>query len=60
MKKFSIVMTSVGLGSKTTEPSKNSMFDNKEDAKAKAKRLNALLTVGEKKYYKCRFKVVEI
>lgn len=61
-RKFSIVMSSVGLSSqgKSTGSSADNVFENKEDAKGKAKRLNKLLSVGEKKFYKCKYKVVEV
>ena len=36
------------------------IFDNKEDAIAKAKQLNKGLTPGEKKYYRMKFVVAEV
>jgi hypothetical protein len=36
------------------------VFSDKEEAKAKAKRMNKLLSPGEKKYYKMRYIVREV
>jgi hypothetical protein len=57
--RFGVIHTGGSIGEKPHIPL-HETFADKADAKAKAKRMNALLSAGEKKYYNIRYKVIEV
>jgi hypothetical protein len=59
-KKYSIIMTTNGHYDKTQRADTDNTFTDKDEARAKAKRLNKLLSKGEKEYYKLKYKVFAV
>jgi hypothetical protein len=57
--RFGVIHTGGSIGENPHIPLRDTFADKKE-AKAKAMRMNALLSAGEKKYYKIRYKVIEV
>jgi hypothetical protein len=54
---FGVFSSSGSIGSKKDETKPIALFDNEYDAKEKAKRLNSILSPGEKTYYKIKYYV---
>lgn len=55
--KFGVFRKGGSIGNKNNEENPVAEFDNEDDAKQKAKRLNALLSPGEKTYYGIKYYV---
>jgi hypothetical protein len=55
--KYGVIRTGGSIGDKEAKPIP---CDSREEAKLKAKRMNAQLSKGDKEYYKMRYKVVKM
>lgn len=60
-KKYTIALTTNGhRDEQTTRATTDNTYTERDEAKAKAKRLNKLLSIGEKKHYKLKYKVFTV
>lgn len=58
MENYKVILTGGSIG--TIHTSVGAEFDNKQDASDYAKRMNKILTKGEKSYYKMKYKIVKV
>lgn len=58
MEKYQVILTGRQIGQGQIQTGE--IFNTREEAMAKRKRMNAILSNGEKSYYGMRYKIVKV